>query len=214
MASTTACAPNSWLSSLISSGLRTAAVLTETLSAPASRMRRASLTERMPPPTASGMKTLRAVRATTSTIVSRASLDAVISRKTNSSAPSRLYRSANSTGSPASRRLTKWTPLTTRPLVTSRHGMMRLANTRRNSSQSADTRDSDQHRDRQPCDRQPRDKQRRDNQSRDRKGAESLNHATPFPKPRAQLTLHEIPHNRQTGRARFFRVELHPVDIA
>ena len=34
MASTTACAPNSWLSSVISSGRRTAAVLTETLSAP------------------------------------------------------------------------------------------------------------------------------------------------------------------------------------
>ena len=34
MASTTACAPNSLLSSVISSGRRTAAVLTETLSAP------------------------------------------------------------------------------------------------------------------------------------------------------------------------------------
>ncbi len=66
MASTTACAPNSLLSSVISSGRRTAAVLTETLSAPDIRMRRASATERMPPPTASGMNTLRAVRATTS----------------------------------------------------------------------------------------------------------------------------------------------------
>ncbi len=34
IASTTACAPNSWLNSVISSGRRTAAVLTETLSAP------------------------------------------------------------------------------------------------------------------------------------------------------------------------------------
>ena len=74
-------------SSVISSGRRTAAVLTETLSAPESRMRRASATERMPPPTASGMKTLRAVRATTSAMMSRASLEAVMSRKTSSSAP-------------------------------------------------------------------------------------------------------------------------------
>ena len=43
--------------------------------------------ERMPPPTVSGMKTLRAVRATTSAMMSRASLEAVMSRKTSSSAP-------------------------------------------------------------------------------------------------------------------------------
>ena len=48
---------------------------------------RASATERMPPPTASGMKTLRAVRATTSAMISRASLEAVMSRNTSSSAP-------------------------------------------------------------------------------------------------------------------------------
>src|ERR1039458_1560469 len=59
MASTTACAPNSWLSSVISSGRRTTAVFTEILSAPDSRMRRASATDRMPPPTASGINTLR-----------------------------------------------------------------------------------------------------------------------------------------------------------
>src|ERR1700733_3181224 len=34
---------------------------------------------------------------------------------------------AAATGSPASRRLTKLTPLTTRPLATSRQGMIRLA---------------------------------------------------------------------------------------
>ena len=45
---------------------------------------------RMPPPTARGMNTLRAVRATTSAMISRASEEAVISRKTSSSAPSRL----------------------------------------------------------------------------------------------------------------------------
>src|ERR1017187_653322 len=131
IASTTACAPNSLLSSVISSGRRTAAVFTVTLSAPDMRMRRASATKRMPPPTASGMKTLRAVRATTSAMISRASLEAVMSRKTSSSAPSPLYRSASSTGSPASRRLTKLTPLTTRPPVTSRQGMMRLASMKR-----------------------------------------------------------------------------------
>ena len=90
MASTTACAPNSCDSSVINAGRRTAAVLTETLSAPDMRMRRASATDRIPPPTASGIKTLRAVRATTSAMISRASLEAVISRKTSSSAPSRL----------------------------------------------------------------------------------------------------------------------------
>ena len=41
-----------------------------------------------PPPTVSGMKTRSAVRATTSTIVSRPSLDAVMSRNVSSSAPS------------------------------------------------------------------------------------------------------------------------------
>src|SRR5262245_10475486 len=35
---------------------------------------------------------------------------------------------AASTGSPASRRLTKLTPLTTRPSLTSRHGMTRTLN--------------------------------------------------------------------------------------
>ncbi len=54
------------------------------------RMRRASATERMPPPTASGMKTLRAVRATTPAMMSRASQEAVMSRKTSSSAPLRV----------------------------------------------------------------------------------------------------------------------------
>ena len=71
IASTTACAPNSLLSSVISSGLRTAAVLTLTFSAPDNKIVRASATDRMPPPTVSGMNTLRAVRATTSAIVSR-----------------------------------------------------------------------------------------------------------------------------------------------
>ncbi len=43
---------------------------------------RKSSTVRMPPPTVSGMKRFSAVFATTSTIVARPSLDAVMSRKT------------------------------------------------------------------------------------------------------------------------------------
>src|ERR1019366_8121989 len=48
---------------------------------------RASSTERTPPPTVKGMKTTSAVRETTSTIVRRLSEEAVMSRKTSSSAP-------------------------------------------------------------------------------------------------------------------------------
>src|SRR3989442_3749395 len=69
-----------------------------------------------------------AVRRATSSMISRASCEAVISRKTSSSAPCASYASAASTGSPASRKSTKRTPLTTRPSLTSRHGMTRLAN--------------------------------------------------------------------------------------
>src|ERR1700756_2552409 len=50
-----------------------------------------------------------------------------MSRKVNSSAPSASYCLASSTGSPASRRFSKLTPLTTRPSSTSRHGMTRTA---------------------------------------------------------------------------------------
>ena len=60
-----------------------------------------------------------------STVVARLSLEAVMSRNTSSSAPSRSYRAASSTGSPASRRSTKLVPLTTRPSVTSRQGITR-----------------------------------------------------------------------------------------
>src|SRR5579875_1231958 len=90
IASTTACAPNSSLNSRINSGRRTAAVLTLTLSAPDKMIFRASATVRIPPPTVSGINTLRAVRATRSAIISRASLEAVISRNTSSSAPCAL----------------------------------------------------------------------------------------------------------------------------
>src|SRR5262249_44824726 len=48
-------------------------------------------------------------------------------RNTSSSAPWLSYATAASTGSPASRRFTNWTPLTTRPSFTSRQGITRLA---------------------------------------------------------------------------------------
>src|SRR5262249_28261301 len=55
------------------------------------------------------------------------SADAVTSRKVISSAPAASYRLASSTGSPASRRLAKFTPFTTRPAATSRQGITRTA---------------------------------------------------------------------------------------
>jgi len=86
--STTHWEPNRCAASDSSSGRATAAVLSETLSAPARSSRSTSSTLRTPPPTVSGMKTCSAVRRTTSTIVSRPPLDAVMSRKVSSSAPS------------------------------------------------------------------------------------------------------------------------------
>ncbi len=63
-------------------------MLIETLSAPAwsmlAHVRRAT---RMPPPTVRGMKTWRATGRTTSTMVSRPSCEAVMSRNVSSSAP-------------------------------------------------------------------------------------------------------------------------------
>ena len=77
---------------LLSSGadkvsINTAAVLIDTLSAPASSSLRMSSTLRTPPPTVSGMKQADAVFATTSYSVSRFSDEAVMSRKHSSSAP-------------------------------------------------------------------------------------------------------------------------------
>ena len=70
-------------------GLRTAAVLRDTLSAPASRRALTSLTERTPPPTVRGMNTCSETCSTTSIMISRESELAVMSKKTSSSAPSR-----------------------------------------------------------------------------------------------------------------------------
>ena len=87
MATTTHWAPNSSAISRTRSGRSTAAVLSATLSAPARSSSRASSTERTPPPTVKGMNTCSAVRETTSTMVRRWSDEAVMSRKTSSSAP-------------------------------------------------------------------------------------------------------------------------------
>ena len=71
----------------INSGRFTAAVLTDTLSAPAINKRRASSTVRIPPPIVNGMKTCSATARAISTVVSRSPDDAVMSRNTSSSAP-------------------------------------------------------------------------------------------------------------------------------
>ena len=88
MATTTHWAPNSAASSATSSGRSTAAVFTDTLSAPARSSRRASSTDRTPAAHGEGDEDLSAVRRATSTMVSRASDEAVMSRNTSSSAPS------------------------------------------------------------------------------------------------------------------------------
>ena len=68
-----------------------------------------------PPPTVKGIEIFCAVFLTVSNRIFLFSLDAVISRKHNSSAPCSSYIFACSTGSPASTKLTKLIPLTTLP---------------------------------------------------------------------------------------------------
>ena len=111
----------------INSGFARPAVLIPTLSAPARNRASTSSTVRTPPPTVNGINNTSAVRFTISIVVSRFALEAVMSRKINSSAPESPYSFANSTGSPASARFSKFTPLTTRPASTSRQGMTRMA---------------------------------------------------------------------------------------
>ena len=89
MATTMHWLPKKSDASRTSSGSRTAAVLSETLSAPASSICRTSSTDRRPPPTVNGMNTRSETRLTTSIMMSLASALAVMSRKTSSSAPSR-----------------------------------------------------------------------------------------------------------------------------
>ena len=87
MAATTHWVPKASAQAAIRSGFSTAAVLTETLSAPERSSLRASSTVRTPPPTDSGMKQASAVRAITSYMLSRPSEEAVMSRNISSSAP-------------------------------------------------------------------------------------------------------------------------------
>src|SRR5699024_10472464 len=79
-----------------------------------------------PPPTVNGTFTCSAVERTISTIVCLPSFVAEISRKVISSAPSLEYFAAISTGSPNSRKPTKFVPFTTLPSFTSKQGMIRL----------------------------------------------------------------------------------------
>ena len=72
-------APTASAHSLMSSGRFTAAELTLIFSAPASRRSVASATERMPPPTDRGMNTCSATASTTSSMMLRLSLEAVMS---------------------------------------------------------------------------------------------------------------------------------------
>ncbi|SLH45368.1 Uncharacterised protein [Mycobacteroides abscessus subsp. abscessus] len=85
--STMHCEPNRSDISRSTSGRAMAAVLTDTLSAPARSSRSTSSTVRTPPPTVSGMKICSAVRVTTSIMVPRSPVEAVTSRKVSSSAP-------------------------------------------------------------------------------------------------------------------------------
>ena len=87
MATTIHWLPNFSAASLTKSRFATAAVMIETLSAPANSNFRMSSTDRTPPPTVSGMKQASAVLLTTSNRMPRSSWLAVISRKQSSSAP-------------------------------------------------------------------------------------------------------------------------------
>jgi hypothetical protein len=79
--------PNRSEDSMMSPGSAIAAVLSETLSAPARSIASMSSAPRRPPPTVSGMKQRSAVAATTPCRILRPSEEAVMSRKTSSSAP-------------------------------------------------------------------------------------------------------------------------------
>ena len=90
MATTMHWLPKKSAASATRRGSATAAVLSDTLSAPASSIRRTSSSLRSPPPTVSGMNTCSDTCSTTPSMISRWSELAVMSRKTSSSAPSLL----------------------------------------------------------------------------------------------------------------------------
>ena len=121
------CRPIFSVTSLIIFGLDTAAVFIVTLSAPTDSKSLTSLKSLTPPPTVNGINTSLATFSTTLNIVSLPSCDAVISKNVISSAPSESYFFATSTGSPASTISTKFVPFTTRPLSTSKQGIILLA---------------------------------------------------------------------------------------
>ena len=106
------------------SGLRKTADEVEILSAPAASTSAAAWTDEMPPPIVKGTVTASATLRTVSSIVLRPSTVAVMSSMASSSAPAAQYALQHSTGSPASLMSTKFTPLTTRPLIMSMHGMI------------------------------------------------------------------------------------------
>ena len=87
IATTTHWLPNLSAASLISRGVFMALEFIEILSAPSLRSALKSSTVLMPPPTVNGINTFSATFLTISTTVFLLSLDAVISRKTTSSAP-------------------------------------------------------------------------------------------------------------------------------
>src|SRR6185369_10773786 len=87
MATTMHCEPTLLEALKTRSGSLTAAVFIDTLSAPALSRRRTSSTLRTPPPTVSGMKTCSAQASTMCRMMSRWSLEAVMSRNVTSSAP-------------------------------------------------------------------------------------------------------------------------------
>ena len=101
--------------SLIKLGLKTAAELIETLSAPDFNKLLISEFSFIPPPTVKGIKQLSETLLTILKSVFLPSLVADISKKQISSAPRSLYNLACSTGSPASIRSTKFIPLTVLP---------------------------------------------------------------------------------------------------
>ena len=96
-------------------GVKTAAELIDTLSAPDFNKLLISTLSLIPPPTVRGIKQLSATLLTMLKRVFLPSFVAEISKKQISSAPRSLYNFACSTGSPASIRSTKFMPLTVRP---------------------------------------------------------------------------------------------------
>ena len=123
IATTVDCEPYFLDISVMRPGFFTACVLMLTLSAPDLNMWSASARLLIPPPTVIGMDISLATDLTTSLRISLPFHDALISRKTISSAPSASYLTASSTGSPTTARSLNLLPLTTLPSSTSRHGI-------------------------------------------------------------------------------------------